>query len=163
MNWVDIIVIILLILSFLGGLKEGVVKTLSSLVAMLIAVFLAGLSYRLLASLLSFLPGDNWENFLGFFITMGIISVILHFILFIPRKIIGAIWKKGVLFRVLGGVCNLVGAMIGMAVFVLIVQAYPIFGWLERWVSDSGVLSALVHAFSFIQLMLPDALKGTIL
>jgi uncharacterized membrane protein required for colicin V production len=163
MNWVDIVVIILLILSFIGGLKEGVVKTLSSLVAMLIAIPLAGLSYGLIASLLSFLPGNNLENFLGFFITMGIITVILHFIFFIPRKIIGAIWKKGVLFRVLGGVCNLVGSMIGIAVFVLIIQAYPIFDWLERWVSGSGVLSALVNAFSFIQVMLPEAFKGTIL
>jgi uncharacterized membrane protein required for colicin V production len=162
-NWVDIIVIILLILSFLGGMKEGAVKTASSLVAMLIAIPLAGLSYRLIASLLSFLPGDNWENFLGFFITMGIITVILHLIFLLPGKIIGAIWKKGVFFRVLGGALNLIGTMIGMAVFTLIVQAYPIFDWLERWVSSSSVLSALVDAFGFIQIMLPAAFKGTLL
>jgi hypothetical protein len=58
---------------------------------------------------------------------------------------------------------NLVGAIIGMAVFALLVQAYPIFDWLSRWVSDSGILSALVNAFSFVQLMLPEAFKGTIL
>jgi uncharacterized membrane protein required for colicin V production len=163
MNWVDIVVIIVLVLSFLGGLKEGVVKALSSLVAMLIAIFLAGLSYLIIASLLSFLPGDNWENFLGFFITLGIITAVLHLIFFLPRKIIGAIWKNGVIFRVLGGVFNLLGTMIGMAVFTLIVQAYPIFDWLETWLSNSGILSALVNVFSFIQVMLPAAFKGTFL
>lgn len=163
MNWVDIVVIILLILSFLGGLKEGAVRTASSLVALLIAIPLAGLGYRLLASLLSFLPGDNWENFFGFFITMGIIIAVLHLIFFLPRKIIGKIWQAGVLFRVLGGVFNLAGAMIGMVVFTLVVQAYPIFDWLESWVSSSGILSALVTAFGVIKLMLPAAFKSTLL
>ncbi len=163
MNWIDIVVIILLIISFLGGLKEGAVKTLSSLVALLIAIPVTTFSYRLLASVLSFLPGENWQNFLGFFITMGIIIAVLHLVFFIPRKIIGGIWKEGILFRLLGGVFNLVGAIIGMVVFVLVVQSYPIFDWLEGWVSGSGILSALVNAFSFIQIMLPEAFKATIL
>lgn len=162
MNWVDIVAIILLILSFLGGLKEGAVKTLSSLVALLIAIPATTFSYRLLASVLSFLPGEDWENFLGFFITLGIITAILHLVFFIPRKIIGGIWKEGILFRLLGGVFNLVGGIIGMVVFVLVVQACPIFDWLSRWVSGSGILATLVNAFSFIQLMLPEAFRGTL-
>ena len=95
MNWVDIIVIILLILGLLGGLKEGAVKAFSSLMAMYIAVFISGLSYGLLASLLAFLP-YNWSNFLGFFFTAGIISVILHFVFFIPRKysFVKVFWYK---------------------------------------------------------------------
>jgi uncharacterized membrane protein required for colicin V production len=163
MNWVDIIVVILLILGFLGGLKDGAVKSFSSLVALLIAIPATAFSYRLLASVLSFLPGEDWQNFLGFFITMGIIIAVLHLIFFIPRKIIGGIWKEGILFRLLGGVFNLVGGIIGMVVFTLLVQSYPIFDWLEGWISGSGVLSALVNAFSFVQIMLPEALQGTIL
>jgi hypothetical protein len=68
-----------------------------------------------------------------------------------------------VLFRVLGGVFNLVGAMIGMVVFTLVVQAYPIFDWLESWVSSSSVLGGLVTAFGVIKLMLPAAFKSTLL
>ena len=49
MDWVSIIAIIILILSFLGGMKDGAVKTFSSLVALIIAIPLAGLSYRLIA------------------------------------------------------------------------------------------------------------------
>lgn len=163
MNWVDIVVIILLILSFVGGLAQGAVRAASSLVALIIAIPLAGYSYRLLASLLSFLPGDSWENFLGFFITMGIIIAVLHLIFFIPRKIVGKIWTAGVFYRVLGGVFSLLGAIVGMVVFALVVQSYPIFDWLARWVSDSGVLSGLVNAFSVIQFMLPAAFKVTLL
>jgi uncharacterized membrane protein required for colicin V production len=157
MNWVDIIVIILLVLGFTGGMKEGAVRAFASLIAVVISIPLAGLSYRLIASLLSFLPGENWENFLGFFISLGIITAILHLIFFLPKKLIGAVWNKGILLRILGGGFNLLGGMIGMVAFSLVVQAYPIFDWLERWVVSSGVLSTLVDGFGFVESMLPEA------
>ena len=159
MNWFDIVVIIILILSFLGGLKEGAVKNFFSLIALIIAIPLTGVSYRLIATILSFLPGTNWENFFGFFITMGIISVILHLIFLLPRKFIQKIWKKGCLFRLLGGVLNLFGAAIGLTVLTLVLRAYPIFDWLERWASSSGILMWLVEKFGFVQAMLPEIFK----
>lgn len=160
MNWFDIIVIIILIITFLSGLKEGAVKNFFSLVALIIAIPLTGVSYHLIARILSFLPGTNWENFFGFFITMGIITIILHFIFLLPRKIIQKIWGKGCLFRLLGGVLNLFGAAIGLMVFTLVLRAYPIFDWLERWVSSSGILIWLVEHFGFVQVMLPEVLRN---
>ena len=162
MSWIiDIVVIIILILTLLGGLKDGAVKSFFSLIALIIAIPLTGLSYHLLAAILSFLPGTNWENFFGFFITMAIISVILQLIFLLPRKIVQKIWKKGVLFRLLGAVLNVLNAIIGFTVFALVLMAYPIFDWLERWVSSSGVLMSLVDKFGFVQAMLPEILHKT--
>jgi len=96
MTWVSILAVIIIILSFFGGLKEGAVKNFFSLVVLIIAIPLAGLWYHLIAIILSFLPGTNWENFVGFFITLGLISIILHFILLLPRKIIQKVWRKGI-------------------------------------------------------------------
>jgi uncharacterized membrane protein required for colicin V production len=161
MSWIiDVLVIIILVLSFIGGMKEGTVKSFSSLIALIIAIPLTGLSYRLIAKILSFLPGINWENFFGFFITMAIISVILHFIFLMPRKFLQKIWKKGCLFRLLGGVLNVFGSTIGLTVFTLVLRAYPIFDWLERWVSSSGILMWLVEHFGFVQSMLPGVLRN---
>ncbi len=159
MNWLDVIVIIILILTFIGGMKDGAIKVFFSLLATVISIPLAGLSYRLIASILSFLPGTNWENFFGFFITMGIIIAILQLIFLLPRKFIQKIWKKGCLFRLLGGVLNLFGAAIGLTVLTLALRAYPIFDWLERWVSSSGILMWLVDKFGFVQAMLPEVFK----
>ena len=161
MSWlIDIIVIIVLIISFFSGLKEGAVKNFFQLLACIIAILLAGLSYHLIATILSFLPGVNWENFFGFFITLAIISVIMHFIFFLPRKLLQKIWKKGILFRVLGGALNILGAIIGMTVFSLVLRSFPIFDWLERWVSGSGVLMVLVEAFGFVQSLLPGVFRN---
>jgi len=160
MIWVSIIAVIILILSFFGGLKEGAVKQFFNLAVLLIAIPLAGFSYRLLAALLSFLPGENWENFFGFFIALALISVILHFIGLLPRRIIQKIWKRGLFFRLLGGALNLVNASIGMVIFTLVLLAYPIFDWLERWVAGSAVLASLVEIFGFVPSMLPQVFQS---
>jgi uncharacterized membrane protein required for colicin V production len=160
MIWVSIIAVLILIFSFFGGLKEGAVKHFFNLAVLLIAVYLAGISYWLIAKVLSFLPGENWENFIGFFIALALISVILHFIFFLPRRIGQKIWRRGFLFRLLGGVLNVVNAGISMVVFTLILLAYPIFDWLARWVAGSGVLASLLNIFGFVQTMLPEALQN---
>ena len=75
---VDILVSIILFFSFFGGLKEGVVKNFFSLIVFIIAIPLTGLSYHLIAVIFSFLPGTNWENFIGFQLskkTMGILGL----------------------------------------------------------------------------------------
>jgi len=92
-----IVAIFILFFVFIFGLKEGVVKNAYILIAHLIAIPLTGISYHLLASLLSFLPGDNWENFVGFFITKYIIILILYLLFpFLSRRFIQKAWKKGI-------------------------------------------------------------------
>ena len=154
--WVNIIVAIVFFFSLIGGLKEGAVKNFFSLIAVLIAIPLTGISYHLLSSILSFLPGENWGNFIGFFITLAIISVILHFIFFLPRKLTQKAWSKGFLFRFIGGVFNILNSAIGMVLFTLVILAYPIFGWLEEALIGSSILTWLVVNLSFVKSMLPD-------
>jgi len=156
MIWVNIIAGLILFFSLIGGLKEGAVRNFFSLIALIIAIPVAGVSYRLLANLLSFMPGENWENFVGFFITLALISVILYFVFLLPRRFIHKAWNKGLLFRLLGAALGLFNAAIGMVVFTLVLQAYPIFGWLEEAVTASGILSWLVVHLGFVQAMLPQ-------
>ena len=160
MIWVDILAIIILFLSFFGGLKEGAIKKLFSLVVLIAAIPLAGLFYYLVAIILSFLPGTNWENFIGFFITIGLISVILHFILFLPRGISQKIWRRGTFYRLLGGALNVLNASIGLVVFTLALGAYPIIGWLKHAVVNSSVLAWLAEHLSFVPAMLPEVFQN---
>jgi len=162
MVWVNILAVLILFFSFVGGLKDGAVKSFFSLIALIIAIPLTGISYHLLATLLSFLPGEDWENFVGFFVTLALISIILYFVFLFPRKLIQKIWNKGVLFRLIGGALNILNSAIGIVVFALLVRAYPIFGWLEQAVMDSSILSWLVVNLSFVQAMLPEIFQDTV-
>ena len=159
MIWVNLIAVVILIFSLLGGLKEGAVKNFFSLLALIIAIPLASLYYRLLAIILSFLPGENWENFVGFFIALGITIAILHLVFLLPRKIIQKAWKKGLIYRLLGGALNVFNASIGMVVFTLALGAYPIIDWLERVVTNASVPVWLVEHLGFIQAMLPEVFQ----
>jgi uncharacterized membrane protein required for colicin V production len=161
MIWVSIFASLILLFSLIGGFREGAVKQFFSLISLLIAIPLAGISYHLLANLLSFIPGENWENFLSFFIMLAVISVILHFVFLLPRKLAEKAWKKGLLFRIIGAAFSIFNAAIGMVVFTLILGAYPIFDWLGRAVSGSGVIIWLVSHLSFVQAMLPEVFRHT--
>jgi len=160
MVWISLFVVFVLLVSVFAGLKEGAVRQFFNLVALLIAIYIAGLFYHLIAGLLSFLPGENWENFIAFFIAFAIVSVVIHLAFLLPRRLIQKIWKRGLLYRLLGGALNAVNASIGLVVFALILFAFPIFDWLARWVAGSSVMSSLVHIFGFIQVLLPGVFKA---
>ena len=132
MIWVNILASIVFFFSFIGGLKEGAVKSFFSLIALIIAIPLTGVSYHLLANVLSFLPGEDWQNFIGFFVTLALISIVLYFVLLLPRKFTQKVWNKGVLFRLVGGTLNILNTGIGLVVFTLLIRMYPIIGWLRR-------------------------------
>jgi uncharacterized membrane protein required for colicin V production len=152
---VSIIAALILFFSLIGGFKDGAVKQATSTISLLIAIPLTGLSYRWLASLLSFIPGENWENFLGFIITMAFIMVILYLIFLVPRRHFEQVWKEGPLFRLIGTALGFINAGISMVLFALVLNAYPIFDWLQHAVSGSGVISWLHSWLGFIQYMLP--------
>ena len=151
-----IIAIIILLFGFIVGPKEGAVKVASALIAHLIAIPLAGISYQLLASLFSFLPGENWENFVGFFATKYLIILILYLaFLFLSKWLIQKDWKKGIFFRIIGGILTSLNSAMGMVTLVLTIEAYPMSVWFEHVVSGSSVLDWLVTNLSFIKAMLP--------
>lgn len=159
--WIDILVALILFFSLIGGLKEGAVKRGFSLLTLLIAIPVAATFFRLPATILSFLPGENWSNFIGFFITLAFLTAILHIAFFLPRRIVQKTWSKGLLFRLTGGALNVLNTAIGMVIFALLVKAYPIIGWLERAVTESSALTWLVTYLSFVEAWLAKVLQDT--
>ncbi len=159
MIWVSIIAALVLFFSIIGGLKEGAIKQVFTLLATLIAIPIAGISYQVLAGWLSFLPGSNWENFIAFFVMMAVVSILLYFVFIIPGRAFKKAWNGGVWYCVLGAIFNFVNAAIGMVVFALVLHAYPIIDWLEGAVSGSGVMAWLISMFSFIQPVLPEIFR----
>lgn len=157
MVWVSLFAGFVLFISFFTGLKEGAVRQGFNLVIALIAIPLAGTFYSELAgSLLSFLPGVNWPNFLAFFIILGIVSAIMHTVVFMPRRMIQKVWKRGLIYRLFGAGLSLLNACIGLTVLALAINAYPVLDLLARWFADSSVIQSLVSSFDFIQSILPE-------
>lgn len=158
---IDIIIVIILVFAFIGGLIEGAVKSFFRLLGFIIALPLTGVLYPLLANVLSFLPGKNWENFISFIIILTILSIILYLVFYIPRKFIEKISIEIGILRLIGGCLNILNSAIGMVVFTLLVQAYPVMGWLEDVVTQSNVLTWLLMHLQFVRVLLPEIFQNT--
>jgi uncharacterized membrane protein required for colicin V production len=156
---VSVIAVLGLLFSIVMGLRDGAVKQLFTLLGTLIAIPIAGVAYKGLANILSFIPGENWESFIAFFIMMAVVSIILYFAFIIPGRALKKAWPGGLFYCVLGAIFSLVNTAIGMVVFALVLNAYPIFDWLGRAVGGSGVVSFLVSVFGCVQAVLPEVLR----
>lgn len=157
---VSFFALFILFFSFVGGWKDGAVKSGFSLLSFFIAVPLTGISYHLIAFLISFLPGTNWENFFGFWITLAIINVILFFVFLIPRKVLKAISIKGPLYRLGGGIFNLFNTALGLTLLSIVIKTHPFSSWFARIISQSGVISWLALRLDFVESLLPDVFQN---
>jgi uncharacterized membrane protein required for colicin V production len=162
MVWVDIILTIIFIFSFIAGLREGVVKGFLSLVGIIIAIPVTAYFYHLLTDALSFIPDYNWQHFLGFFGTFTIATIILAIIFFIPARFIEGIWGKGVLFTLLGGVFSVIGFAIFLTLFTIVTNQYPIFYWLEQVLNNSSIIDWLMTFSGFIHFLLSTDFEGAL-
>jgi uncharacterized membrane protein required for colicin V production len=147
---IDIIVALILIFSFLGGLKEGAVKEFFGLLAFIIALPLAGLCTGFISGWLSFVANDTWRSFLSFLLAMGIIVILLHLIFWFPRHLLDKVWSGGFVWNLLGGVFGLADAVLGLVLMVTLLGIYPVFTWLNAILGSSGILNWLVSSFGGI-------------
>ena len=152
---VTVLAVLVLFFSFLGGLREGAVKSFFSVLSLIIALPVTSAFFHIIASLLSFLPGQDWENFLGFFVTLAIVTAILHLIFWLPRRLLGKILDVGCLSNIIGACINLFSAAIGLTVLSLVLIAFPVWGWLAEAIRNSSVLVWLISHLVFVQYLLP--------
>ncbi|MEJ2738288.1 MAG: CvpA family protein [Dehalococcoidia bacterium] len=156
---INVITGLILVISFVDGFSGGVVKQFFSFVVFIIAIPLTGISHHLIASTLSFLPGDHWSYFVGFFITFVIFTIIFHFAFYLPKKYVLAIFHEGILLGIAGGLINTFKAIIGIVLVLLVFHAYPVIRGLEPVLIESGILTWFLNHFRFVQLLLPQTFR----
>jgi membrane protein required for colicin V production len=144
---VDVIVALILIFSFLGGLKEGAVKEFIGLLAFVIALLLSPVFTGFFSGWLSFVGDGTWRAFLSFLLTMGIIIILLHLIFWFPKSLLDKVWNGGFLWSLLGGVFGLADAALGLVLMVVLLDTYRVFPWLNDILNSSNILNWLVSSF----------------
>jgi uncharacterized membrane protein required for colicin V production len=158
MIWVDIIISIIFVFVFIGGLREGVFKSIFSFISLIIAIPVTGLLYHILTRIFSFIHDENWANFLGFLITFIVISILLSLIFWIPRKIM-KLGEGGILSAIIGGVFALAGFSIALVLFNILIETYPVWNWLIGILEGSQIIKVLLTIFGFIKFMLPETFR----
>ena len=156
---INVITGLILVISFVDGFSGGVVKQFFSFVIFIIAVPLTGISHHLIASVLTFLPGEYWSYFIGFFVTLIIFIIMFHFAFYLPRKYARATFHEGILLGIAGGLISTFKAIIGIVLLLLVLHAYPVIKGLDTLLMESGTLAWFLQHFRFVQLLLPQTFR----
>lgn len=157
---IDVIVALILVFSFLGGLKEGAVKEFLGLLAFVISLPLSGLCVGFISGWLSFVPDLIWRGLLAYLLAMGIIIIILHILFWFPQNLLDKVWSGGFVWNLLGGVFGLANSVLGLVLMVHLLVIYPVFPWLSTILNTSSILGWLDAAFGSVILGLLKTLPS---
>ena len=123
MNWIDAVIIIILVLSMLSGFINGFIKEVASLAALILGIwgairfstFTAGKLYDY------FDMTGQYVGIIAFVVTFGLIVVLIHFIGIVVDKIVTTI-SLGFLNRILGIAFGLLKSILILSVTFVVLN-----------------------------------------
>jgi membrane protein required for colicin V production len=150
MNWLDIIIAILLVASLIIGFIQGFLKTVFTLLGLIVGIVLASNFYQSLGGLLKFISDRRFADILSFIIILLVISI--------AAALIGKLLKTVLQAVNLGCIDRFAGAALGFVIAVFLISAIlagavEIFG--ESPVTGSWFARILLDKFPFILGLLP--------
>ena len=133
MNWLDIVIIAVLIISTIVGLRTGIIKAVLSLAGLIIGVILAGRYYVPFSEQLAFIPQANVAKIVAFVIILIGVMVI--------AGVLASLLKWTVSVVMLGWVNRLGGALFGLVLGAILFSAL-----LATWIKFLGIAGAIVES-----------------
>lgn len=125
MNWLDIVIVIYLVISIVGGLTQGLIRSALSLVGLIVGIVVASHYYQQFGKILAFIPNQDAANIIAFIIILGAVVAIASLIGVMLRSLIKAI-MLGWVDRAAGAVFGLfMGGLTVAAILAVIMKLAP--------------------------------------
>jgi membrane protein required for colicin V production len=124
MNWIDLIIVILLILAVISGFTNGLVKEVASLAGLILGIWGAIKFSNFTAAKLYdwFDMSGQYVGIIAFIVTFCVIVVIIHFIGILADKVVDAV-SLGFLNRILGMVFGAIKNILILSVIFSVLNA----------------------------------------
>ena len=151
---IDIAIGLLFLLTLGTGYGEGLVKGLSAFISTVLGFFFASKTYSILAGVLAFLPGDQWEKFIGFFAMAFLFNVLIGLFLIPARAWYENKLERSFATKIVGSIIGVINLSLGLTVLAFAVRAYPVSRLLERMISESSAFTQLVDNFAFFKVLI---------
>ncbi|MFH1003234.1 MAG: CvpA family protein [Chloroflexota bacterium] len=155
MNWLDIVILIVMVITTLYGLRSGLIKTVLDVVGLLVGIVLAGRFYSSLAGALTFVPSEGWAKIIAFIIILVAVIIV--------AGILARLLKWLTSLVMLGWLNHLLGAVFGL-VWGGIVLGALLTVWVKFFstgiIGDSALARILVDTFPLALALLPDEFNG---
>ncbi len=155
MNWLDIVIILMLLIPMFIGFQRGLTGIIIPLVGILIGVILAGQFYISVANWLSnWLQSPEQAKIVGFIIIFALVMIAALIAASIARKFLSLLFL-GWVDKIGGLVFGLVlGGMFAGALLSLIAEFFP--SSVEGTVGNSALAAFLLDKFPFVLYFLPS-------
>ena len=151
MNWLDIIILALIVIPTLIGLKVGIVKAVLSVAGVVVGVILAGHCYVVFAERLTFISQPNLAQIAAFAIILIGVMII--------AAVLASLVKWAVSAVMLGWVNRLGGAVFGFVLGAIFCGAlltiWVQFLGISGPVNDSAMAKLLLDSFPMVLALLP--------
>ncbi len=152
MNWLDIIILVIVVVSVFLGLRIGIIKAALSLAGVIVGVILAGRYYVPLAEQLTFISQEDVAEGVAFAIILIVVMVIAGILATFLKWAASAV-MLGWVNRLGGAVFGLVlGAILCGAVLAIWVKFFGIAGV----ISQSSLAAILLDRFPAVLALLPE-------
>ncbi len=152
MNWLDIVIIVVIVISAFMGLRMGLIKSVLSLAGVIVGVILAGRYYIPLSEMLSFIPHAGAAKIVAFVIILVVVMII--------ATIAGWLLSWAISKIMLGWVNRVGGAILGLVLGAIfcgaLVATWVRFLGINPAVTESRLAVVLLNYFPLILALLPD-------
>src|ERR1035437_2057742 len=115
MNWLDIVILIMLVISLFIGLKAGLIEMGISLAGLILGMFLAGNYYQMLANRLTFISSGKAAQIVAYIAILIVVMIVAAIVAWILSKIVSAL--------MLGWLNHLGGAIVGLIMASIFIGA----------------------------------------
>ena len=146
MNWLDILIIVVVVLLGVAGLRQGMIRTVFGIAGLIGGIVLAGRYYDELAARL-FPSGAIWGNIAAYAIILLATLLVAGVIGWLIAKLVNFA-ALGWLDRVMGFILGVViGGLLCAAILAIAVKFYP---GMEATISQSVIARFLVGGFPLL-------------
>ena len=146
MNWLDIVIIVVVVALGIVGLRQGLIRTVFGIAGLIGGIFLAGRYYDELASLL-FPSSASWANIAAYAIIAVATMVVAGVIGWLLAKVVNFV-ALGWLDKLVGGILGVViGALLCAAILAIVVKYYP---GMDATINQSIIARFLVGGFPLL-------------
>jgi membrane protein required for colicin V production len=146
MNWLDIVIIVVIVLLGIVGLRQGMIRTVFGIAGLIGGIVLAGRYYDELAARL-FPSGAIWGNIAAYAIILLATLLVAGVIGWLIAKLVNFA-ALGWLDRVMGFILGVViGGLLCAAILAIAVKFYP---GMEATISQSVIAKFLTGGFPLL-------------
>jgi membrane protein required for colicin V production len=146
MNWLDIVIIVVVVFLGIVGLRQGLIRTVFGIAGLIGGIFLAGRYYDELAALL-FPSSAIWANIAAYAIIAVATMVVAGVIGWLIAKLVNFV-ALGWLDKLVGGILGVViGGLLCAAILAIIVKYYP---GMEATINQSIIARFIVRGFPLL-------------